>query len=448
MMDHNSIIQRQVQALNSLNDSIPTLEKEAMTQEQLQNIINNQLFSPAEDETIAYWFARFITIRRNLWAIVDTAIANTKSMAELSATHDWHYFVIAYSAVCSLVRIDRFLLNVVAYDSIIQRKLNEAFPEHRIERKQCSAIYAALTLPANAIRINEAHRTFKKKHKLIAAAVKDTSLQAIFEKLPEQERYMDLRWYRYLWARLCYRHHSWRRRGASARQQSLFAFLELSGRLVSELCLPGDKKVTKDVRTQLHNILQPGDIFVTRHNGALTNLFLPGFWPHAALYVGYESHREQLDIKADPRHLRYWHGDHCTFEALKDGVHFRPLQETLNVDAFVILRTHLPQTDIAQAIARVIVHAGKGYNFDFDFFRSDQLVCTEVIYRAFDGINDVNIPLIERVGRKTLSAEDLLDMALDTLWLSPVAIYGVGSSKEKIVTGDDVRDILVNSYRN
>jgi hypothetical protein len=59
-------------------------------------------------------------------------------------------------------------------------------------------------------------------------------------------------------------------------------------------------------------------------------------------------------------------------------------------------------------LGRAASHEGKGYNFDFDFLRSDRLVCTELVYRAFDGIGNVTIPLSERAGRPKLFAEDLL----------------------------------------
>ena len=448
MTDHDSIISRELQALNSLNAALPKLLDDAMSREQLDEIIAKQLFSPSNDEQIAYWFARFISINQNLWDIVDTAISLTGGTSKLVKGYDWHYFVLAYSAICSLVRMDRFLLTKVAYHTIIQRKLNEPFPEHRIRRKQYKKIYSALVLPANAIRIHQAHRLFKKKRNVIAQEIQSNKeLVAVFDSLPKQERYIDLSWRRYFIAWIFCRKHAWLRRGASAQQKSKFAVLEYGGRFVSELMLPRPKKVTTKIRNELAAMLRPGDIFITRHNQALTNLLLPGFWPHAALYVGYDIDRASFDNKPDKQYLNYWRGENCTFEALKDGVRFRSLQDTLNVDAFVVLRPNLSNSLISEAIARVVTHVGKGYNFDFDFFRSDRLVCTELVYRAFDGIGGYQIPLAEHMGMKTVSAEDLLDLVLDTNWGKAIAIYGVGEFKHRLCTGDKVDQVLAASYR-
>ena len=62
--------------------------------------------------------------------------------------------------------------------------------------------------------------------------------------------------------------------------------------------------------------------------------------------------------------------------------------------------------------------------FDFDFFSSDQLVCTEVIFRAYDGLDRIQFNLIERAGRLSLSAEDLFDIAVKNKGFSVVAGYG------------------------
>ena len=194
--------------------------------------------------------------------------------------------------------------------------------------------------------------------------------------------------------------------------------------------------------------LQPGDVLVTRHSIALTNLFMPGFWPHAALYIGTPEQRDALGVEAPAEKHALWGESICTLEALKDGVRLRPLSDTLSVDHFVVLRPQLPATTIRQAIERGVVHEGKMYNFDFDFFSSDRLVCTEVIYRSFDGLDDIHFPLKERAGRKTLSAEDLLDYALDAEAFEPVAIFGVNGCEADIVYGDAVRELVISSYRN
>lgn len=458
---------REAQALDSLNASIDVLEKAAFDSKTIVQIIQAGIFTPKQDSEIAEWFARFLSLKQNLWAVLDNAIEETGGTPNIISRtisrpkdETWAYFLLGYSAVCSLVRLDRFLLNKLAYDPIFQRKLNEGFQEYRIERKQWTATYRALTLPNNAFKILMAHIAFRMHRREIKNAIETLPLREkhkslllrIYASMPQQQRHLDLRWYHWLKARISYRYHAWRRRNASIKQQSAHALLEYSGRIVAEIRLPTEKRVSQNVLEQLRPILRAGDILITRHNGALTNLFLPGFWPHAALYIGDNQDMGKATLPLKSPNLGEWKGEICTFEALKDGVHFRALETTLSVDAFVVLRPNLSKEVIDEAIARVIIHAGKGYNFDFDLFRSDQLVCTEVIYRAYDGIGGTNMPLTERLGKKTLSAEDLLDFSLDTQWATPVAIYGTSTAGDQkiadsIIVGDEVMPTLIASYR-
>ena len=107
----------------------------------------------------------------------------------------------------------------------------------------------------------------------------------------------------------------------------------------------------------------------------------------------------------------------------------------------------LDETDLATAIVRAAEHEGKLYDFDFDFFRSDRLVCTEVIYRAYDGLGPVQLRLTERSGRPTLSAEDLLDLAVDGRGFDPVAVCGAPTCPEALIEGEAARDAIRRSYR-
>jgi len=218
--------------------------------------------------------------------------------------------------------------------------------------------------------------------------------------------------------------------------------VENVGKAASEIVLPIDKRVSKGLRMQMIDKLQPGDVLITRHNTAFTNLFIPGFWPHAALYVGTVEERESMGIEIQDDTATKWVGKTCILEALKDGVRFRPITETLAVDNFVVLRPNLSVADIKTGIERVVRHEGKLYNFDFDFFSSERLVCSEVVYRAFDGLGKLSFPLTERAGRHTLSPEDLVKFALQSDNMQVVGVYGVGASRARYTTGESAENLV------
>ena len=90
----------------------------------------------------------------------------------------------------------------------------------------------------------------------------------------------------------------------------------------------------------------------------------------------------------------------------------RQSEETLEVDAFVVLRPPLERADLAAALRLAASHVGKPYDFLFDFRTSDRMVCTEVIYRGFHGTGPVRFSLREVGGRLCLPAEELIDQSL------------------------------------
>ena len=109
----------------------------------------------------------------------------------------------------------------------------------------------------------------------------------------------------------------------------------------------------------------------------------------------------------------------------------------------VVLRPSIAREDLGKALARGIAHEGKPYDFDFDFRRADRLVCTEVIYRAYDGVGSINIPLVQRAGRPTLSGSDLIQMGIGATNFTPVAVFAPMLSPG-IVTGSQARRVLID----
>jgi hypothetical protein len=68
------------------------------------------------------------------------------------------------------------------------------------------------------------------------------------------------------------------------------------------------------------------------------------------------------------------------------------------------------------------------------------------VFRAYDGLGELKCELIERAGRLSLSAEDLLDMAINHKGFTAVACYGFEGCQSSLVTGDMVFGLVKASY--
>ncbi len=448
-LDYTGILAGTARAVASLADAVATLTSVFPSWLPAGGAVARGHFRPSEEEQLLEWFARFLTVRSSLWEVLgEVSRPIDGQLSKVLDTTDWRCFVLGYGAACLIVRLDRCLLEDVATESVVQRKLNEGSAAHRIPRKQFTAVFESFTDPRKAKMMDEAMRFVRRNRQGIETMALDPVAGEIANALGDWELALDPSRTRYGSRLLAFVEHVFRRSGASARQQTLFGALEASGRLVSEMhdhWTP--PRIDAHLQHQLDALLQPGDVIVTRHDRALTNLFLPGYWPHAALYVGSESDRRRLGVELDVERMERWSGDRRVLEALKDGVLFRPLEQTLAVDAVAIIRPSLEDRDLSEGLARAACHEGKGYNFDFDFFRGDRLVCTEVVYRAFDGVGGIEFELQQRSGRPTLSAEDLLDLALGGRGFAPVAICGAPGCVERVVVGAEARRLLTDSYR-
>ncbi len=162
--------------------------------------------------------------------------------------------------------------------------------------------------------------------------------------------------------------------------------------------------------------LKPGDILIERQNWFLSRALMPGYWAHAALYVGTTNDLVRLGLDRDPRVATQWRNyaardakghEHLILEAVPEGVCITTLEHCIGVaDSAAVLRPRVSESQVREAIGRAFSHLGKSYDFDFDFFSSDKLVCTELVYRCYDG--SMQFPLVTVMGRKTLPPTELV----------------------------------------
>lgn len=406
-------------------------------------------FTPAEDEETRLRYSQYLSAR--------TALLSTLSTLEQAcspAAGGWHArlpaFTVAFAAACLLLRQARGLAGLAAGQPLLARKLDEASSGHGLPRKTFARMFRATTDPVRLLQFRRAADFYDKHRSEIAQLASDPELSPVLRLLGDEEEWIERRRRDILRRRLGYGWFTFLRSHRSAWKKSVFGFFESSGRAVAELKQPGikpigaPKRVSDSHRAKILRLARPGDIFLTRHDDALSNLFLPGFWPHAAFFIGTESQRAELGLQLPAGLARRARDPVVFLEAKKDGVRFRPVEDTLEVDAFVVLRPPLAGAELAAVLERGMRHEGKLFDFSFDFRNSDRLACTEVIYRAYHGAGDLAFSLVETGGRHCLPAEELIGQALEQ-GFRVVAACGVG--RDEIITGTRA-ELLLHANRS
>lgn len=178
--------------------------------------------------------------------------------------------------------------------------------------------------------------------------------------------------------------------------------------------------------------LQPGDIIFERHEWYLSNLGLPGFWTHVALYIGTPEERRSFfndpEVKQWVKSLGTADGEFESLlrqryattysrslipkeerhparilEAISEGVTFTSLEYTGAADSIGVIRPRLSKREKAQAVMRAFHYSGRPYDFNFDFQTDSALVCSELVFKAYEpggGMQGIRFPVSEVMGRK------------------------------------------------
>jgi hypothetical protein len=182
----------------------------------------------------------------------------------------------------------------------------------------------------------------------------------------------------------------------------------------------GVSLVSAEQIRKLTSRLEPGDIILARHEWYLSNIGLPGFWPHGILYIGTPEERrayfgdeaETLLQSQEPAayaaSAKPLHGATTrVIEAISEGVVFNSMEHAADADSIVALRPGLSKREKAAAIRRAFHYAGRPYDFNFDFRTDSAIVCTQLVYKSYEPATNntgLRFPMIEMLGRPVLPA--------------------------------------------
>jgi uncharacterized protein YycO len=98
-------------------------------------------------------------------------------------------------------------------------------------------------------------------------------------------------------------------------------------------------------------------------------------------------------------------------EAISEGVSLTSLEHAAGCDYVGVMRPKRDKLAKAQAILQAFELHGRPYDFNFDFLTDHALVCTELVYKAWqpsEGKEGLALSLARVLGRSTLPANEVV----------------------------------------
>lgn len=187
--------------------------------------------------------------------------------------------------------------------------------------------------------------------------------------------------------------------------------------------------ITPEIIGEHADKLLPGDIFLQRREWHATNVGIPGFWTHSALHIGKLSQLDEYFAeipalkettfsayieKKFPEAYAQWSTKNddgffpAVIESKRPGVIMLSLEESARADGMVALRPkNLTKNDQFKIITQALPHLGKPYDYDFNFVTDNEFVCSELIYKSYTDISQLNLKLHDFNGRPIITPNEI-----------------------------------------
>ncbi|MBN1612781.1 MAG: hypothetical protein JW940_39530 [Polyangiaceae bacterium] len=382
--------------------------------------------SPADRAELLGWWAAMV----DRTVALETLVLRHRSFYQINYVRhpeaNLRSFLIGYASLVANLKAGFALRSEVRNNPTLGVVLNDARPELGIPARAYSRIDRGLDSPETAILLHagRTHLTFAKKSGKLGAPrearlieyAEDTYARLVKQigKAPRLVLESPLSFYQETTVKFWFP----LQKGISEAMGDL--------RTTRRPSLISDQQV-RETRSRL----EPGDIILERRNWYLSNLGLPGFWPHAALYTGDLSELDayfQGADKLEGKSFSSWLSEHLprayagyhdngsaghlpsVVEAVSEGVIQHEFEVSGAADYLAILRPRLERSRKLDAVLTALSYLGRPYDFDFDFLTDSSLVCSEVVVKAYeprDNLPGLHFQLGLTAGRLVVSPTDI-----------------------------------------
>jgi len=437
-----------VQTLNQIQDGLEQLQERAENMEIADAAARRGYLTPFEDDRVRQGLLAYRNYRLALYDIIlrlESYAGLTPPVLRLKA------FLVAYVAALTLYAKSLRLNELAGRSELIRAKLNEAEPKFDLEAGFFDEVMSAFCSLRNYGLILRAQWFWSSRRREIRALTRrePEPWSGLERSAAHERRAVQAALNRVLRARMrvgwrTFWRTAWKpvgrfRHGLRSQMGTRFAGFWLD----PQRHQPVDDALLSRIRSRL----QPGDVLLTRSEGKLTATLLPGFWAHAAIYLGDPEGASRAQpppassgpvaeagtvgrLSAEDRPTpcradKEAEAAGRVIEAVSPCVRTVSLRTCLDADHVLVLRPRLEPAMVRDAVCEAMRHLGKAYDFEFDFSHSHRIVCTGLVYRSYHGRGDVEFRLVKRLGRFTLTGDDIAEQALARTAAGPPAFAPV-----------------------
>ena len=222
---------------------------------------------------------------------------------------------------------------------------------------------------------------------------------------------------------------------------------------------PGSYKVKGEDMREVIEVIEPGDILLRAYDNYLDGYFIPGYFSHAGLYVGKVAEDDKKLIRTREGEKLFRTGSQMVIHAMAEGVFMEDILNFCRCDRMAILRfpkqfnavKKLSEKDVnfeqfndreKELFARLnngetlqfsdvfrtvfelaLQQIGKGYDFDFDFKKYNNLSCSEFVYfcvKSMEGFHKLK-PMEKKVfmfSKSIIAPEAFAQTTFQKVWQS------------------------------